>query len=200
MIFMLQYPSALNTTHGHSNTLLRRAAANYSSQNPQEALLDSRLSEALLEFSLSYLGRYSDQPKITGGSTIRRSLEGIQDTYISLSHCKGLVACALGASETGIDAEYIRPFSKLVAQRVCSEDEMESIRLSEDQNAMFFRLWTLKESYGKALGVGLGYPLRQTSFIIEGGLVKSNIADYDFTICEEIEGYIVSLCRKIVVY
>ena len=56
----------------------------------------------------------------------------------------------------------------LVAQRVLSASELQSfVALSEEKwAARFFDLWTLKEAYGKARGLGLILPLKAISLEI----------------------------------
>lgn len=84
------------------------------------------------------------------------------------TNTKTLVACAVtGGAEVGIDAEpRARAESILeVAHTVFSEDELALLRARDgDPEAARERalaLWTLKESYIKARGVGLGLPLQK---------------------------------------
>ena len=46
--------------------------------------------------------------------------------------------------------------------------EINDIYSSHDSKRTFFTYWTMKESLGKALGVGLHYPLRENEFIKNG--------------------------------
>ena len=70
------------------------------------------------------------------------------------SHTKGLVACALSTSPTGIDVEYwrTRDFTALAnytfGLRECLEVE-------NGGAASFYHIWTLKEAMAKATGDGL---------------------------------------------
>lgn len=77
----------------------------------------------------------------------------------SLSHTRGLVACAVAPrGSLGIDVERLDRKAGLDAllPRVCSEEERR--RLPQGGEALqhaFFRTWTLKEALLKALGTGL---------------------------------------------
>jgi 4'-phosphopantetheinyl transferase len=87
----------------------------------------------------------------------------------SVSHTEGLIACLVTQSgEAAVDAEkleYNRDLP-LVASRVFSPAEL--IALSElsgrNWTARFFDLWTLKEAYAKARGLGLSLMGSDISF------------------------------------
>jgi 4'-phosphopantetheinyl transferase len=91
----------------------------------------------------------------------------------SLSHTRGLIACLVGSDRMlGIDVEYVDRIDDwtTVAKGVLSSSEITCLRgLPErDQRRRFFELWTLKESYAKAIGLGLGLPLDRVAFEISG--------------------------------
>jgi 4'-phosphopantetheinyl transferase len=83
--------------------------------------------------------------------------------FFNLSHCDGLVACALSRTEpSGIDVECSdrhAPFA--VAERHYAPEEqawLATLPEAERQTG-FFMLWTLKEAFIKATGKGLAQPL-----------------------------------------
>lgn len=88
---------------------------------------------------------------------------GIEFSY-SDSGDLALVAVGRGRS-VGVDVESLRPLSDLagVAERFFAVEECAALlALSEpEREAGFYRLWTRKEAYIKALGTGLGHPLAQ---------------------------------------
>lgn len=89
--------------------------------------------------------------------------KGSEITF-NLSHCKGMVACALGRNvEMGIDCENIRDYKENVAKRVCSEDELKMINQSDDKNQAFFACWTCKESIIKLTGTGIACDLSKVN-------------------------------------
>jgi len=78
----------------------------------------------------------------------------------NLSHSETLVVCAVTRTNSiGVDVERVRPIPKLTAltSRFFAPDERSHLdSLPEDDRlTAFFRIWTLKEAYLKALGVGL---------------------------------------------
>jgi phosphopantetheinyl transferase len=90
-----------------------------------------------------------------------------EPAFVSLTHTHRLVAAALAAARVGIDAESRdRVASPGLRARVCSSSELRWLaRQSEDRRDVdFLRLWTRKEAYGKAIGVGIGFDLRATDF------------------------------------
>lgn len=82
----------------------------------------------------------------------------------NLSHSQDLALCAFTYQrELGIDVEYLRLMNdaEQIAKRFFSPSESSLFcSLSpEEQQLAFFRCWTRKEAYIKAIGDGLSYPL-----------------------------------------
>lgn len=101
----------------------------------------------------------SGQPIVVGAS---------EPAFVSLTHTDRLVAAVLAPTRVGIDAEPLDNTHShpSLHSRVCSTAELSWLeQLPEFQrNQGFLRLWTRKESYGKAIGVGLGFEWRSTRF------------------------------------
>lgn len=87
----------------------------------------------------------------------------------SLSHTRGLATCAVTSGiPVGVDVECIRQLDDTLylARQFFSSSEARALeqiapKLRENR---FFELWTLKESYIKARGLGLSLPLNKFSF------------------------------------
>jgi 4'-phosphopantetheinyl transferase len=91
------------------------------------------------------------------------------EAHFNLSHTRGVVVLALGRDPAvGVDVERldraVRPLE--VADRFFSPDEIAALRaLPEARHRdRFLALWTLKEAYIKARGMGLALPLREFTF------------------------------------
>jgi 4'-phosphopantetheinyl transferase len=94
------------------------------------------------------------------------------DLSFNLSHTRGLVACGVVGrpSEIGVDVESVdRGTEPLdLAARYFSKTEIASIQACPDAEraVRFIEIWTLKEAYIKAIGVGLSLPLSTFSFSV----------------------------------
>ncbi len=94
---------------------------------------------------------------------------GHADLKFSLSHTRGMVACAVGRThDLGVDVEdCARSMAAVdVAKRYFATAEADLIAdlPAHARNAMFFRIWTLKEAYLKAVGQGITAPLGDFAF------------------------------------
>ncbi len=122
--------------------------------------------------------------------------------YFNLSHCEGLVACTLDRYNVGIDIENIRPYKSHFINKILSYSEQilfkeKNLNNLKRNNELFFRFWTLKESYIKAIGRGLSYPLSNISFSFDkNNNIISNKKDYKFKQWVIKNKYILSLCQS----
>jgi 4'-phosphopantetheinyl transferase len=92
----------------------------------------------------------------------------------NLSHKPTCVTCLVGFGwEFGVDVEDAsvdRPYLLEIADRFFSPSEVLDLNAlpAGQQHRRFFELWTLKESYIKARGVGLSLGLSNFSFSVNG--------------------------------
>jgi 4'-phosphopantetheinyl transferase len=92
----------------------------------------------------------------------------------SVSHSKSWVACAVGSGPVGIDVEYMREFDSGIAERFFHPGEYAAlVALPEERRKeRFYDLWTIKESYIKALGKGLSLALDSFEILVENGRIN----------------------------
>lgn len=111
-----------------------------------------------------------------GRPCIAGAPEGARDLQFNLAHTPGLVALAVArAADIGVDAERTDKRAPLaVARRYFSAREIAALEAlpAEDQPRRFRRLWTLKESYLKAIGTGVAGGLGSMTFHVEPGGVR----------------------------
>ncbi len=115
----------------------------------------------------------------------------------NLSHSGHYVAFALSEDPVGIDIEAVgrnRDIAKRVMDPQEYNDFMETV-VEKDREEVFARMWTAKESYMKALG--LGFRLPPESFrVLYGYDIRS--PDENMPISEPAppEGFRISVCGK----
>ena len=129
------------------------------------------IARALLKTVLAhYAGVSAAELRFVTGAFGKPALQGRPDLAFNLSHCKGSVALAIGrAEEVGVDIEGLtptRPDFVAIAERYFNPAEVRQLKALPDtaQFTRFMELWTLKESYVKALGLGLSKPLEDGVF------------------------------------
>lgn len=99
-------------------------------------------------------------------------IKGRPDIVFNMSHTENAVMAAFAIDEVGSDGapcvsvgcdiEVIkeRPADRRLAEKYFSKEEAECVmRKGEFDTEAFLRIWTIKESFGKALGTGLAYSL-----------------------------------------
>jgi len=103
----------------------------------------------------------------------RPYLRGCRHLEISLSHSGDLVAVGLsllGPVGVDVEASARRVYGSGLEEEALTGHERAALgRLPEEErNAAVIRLWTLKEAYGKARGLGLRLPPRSFGFPVPG--------------------------------
>lgn len=93
----------------------------------------------------------------------------LEDLSFNISHTSSVILIGVTAgNELGVDVEGLRggaaPFE--IARNCFTPEECELIDTTpeSERGEMFFRIWTLKESYIKARGLGLSLPLDRFGF------------------------------------
>lgn len=109
-------------------------------------------------------GSAPEQVAFDYGEHGKPALRGNDALPFNLSNSSDLAAVAIGGSQPlGVDVEKIRPMDdgKAIAERFFSATEVAAFeRLAhDDRDTGFFRCWTRKEAYIKAIGDGLTMPL-----------------------------------------
>lgn len=86
--------------------------------------------------------------------------DGEEEIRFSLSHSGDYAVCAISDIPIGVDIEKIEDYKPEIASRFFNKSELKYIKDADT----FYRIWTLKESYIKTVGLGLKMPL--DSFIV----------------------------------
>lgn len=80
--------------------------------------------------------------------------------YISITHTKGIAACAISNHSIGIDIERVRTISGTLAGRILCAEELAEYSCAADADNFVLQAWTAKESVLKLTGEGLGGGMR----------------------------------------
>ncbi|MFH8725114.1 4'-phosphopantetheinyl transferase family protein [Streptomyces termitum] len=146
--------------------LLYGRAGDWSAAGPRAA------ARAFLTHAAAIVLRVApDVPELArepGGKPYLRGCPGLE---VSLSHSGAFLALGLSRlGRIGVDAESEgRPlYGRPVAREVFTAPERAALRRLPEagRNAAAVRLWTLKEAYGKAWGLGLRLPARSFGFAV----------------------------------
>lgn len=81
------------------------------------------------------------------------------ELFFNISHCETACACIVGTREAGIDIERRFGYKENLAKKICHADEWRlflSMEQKQRQEQLQL-LWSMKESYVKMDGRGLGY-------------------------------------------
>lgn len=115
----------------------------------------------------------------------------------NLSHSGDYAVLAVSSGSVGVDLERIRPIDWVkISARFFHPFERAFLAESADPQAAFFWIWTLKESYLKAEGLGFSVSPARFSILPAGetNAVMSGETGYRFRRFSSIPGYCLSLC------
>lgn len=154
----------------------------------------SLLSRCLKEHGVDYA---MGQTPIVLGEHGKPSLAARPELHYNISHADGIAAAMVSEHECGIDCERIRTCRPRVLRRAYSEAERKAVEAAasdSERDRLFFSLWTLKEAYVKATGVGLSFPLREAEFVIEGERILTDLSGC-FSLYVIDGGYVAAVCK-----
>lgn len=151
----------------------------------------------LLEKAFSYIGLDFSQNDIVKAENGKPYIKD-NPVYFSISHCDGLAVTVLSKAPVGVDCESVRRASGAVMKRCYGDSEANHILTSADSDKAFSRLWTLKESYAKMTGEGVGSDLKMKCFDEENGrtIFESGAVFYHYGTRFNNEDYYISVCVK----
>lgn len=145
------------------------------------------------------LGIRNSQIKFSTNSFGKLFLNNCKDFYFNISHSNDWIVCISANCHVGIDIEKIEPIDYLsISKNYFTNKEYEYISQSScnQQLENFYRIWTLKESYVKALGYGLNLDTRSFSISINkyNDIKLRNRNNYNFKEINIDKEYKTSIC------
>lgn len=120
------------------------------------------LYEALNRFGFDRAACKGGNLSFITGENGKPYIEGHGNIFFNISHSGDYVMCAVSDREVGCDIQKMGNAEPGIAERFFLPREYEAIVSQpeeEMQRKMFYRYWTLKESYLKVTGRGMSLPL-----------------------------------------
>ena len=148
---------------------------------------------------------HMEDSQVFAGERGKPMVDGLE---FSLSHSGDLVICAVSDKPIGCDVEEIRKAPERVAERYFSFGEQEYLSrfFGEEYDRAFFRLWTMKESYVKMTGEGMGLPFEAYEVTVNkcasgwhedcAQVLRNGETQGCYLSSVELKGHIVSLCAE----
>ena len=162
---------------------------------------DRRLSlgaEALLRHALRCAGSGAASAGFDYGADKKPYLRD-GGLFFNLSHSGIWAVCAVAGYEVGCDVEQVAPIDLKLARRFLPEEyeDILSQPTAGERLELFYRYWTLKESFMKATGLGMQLPL-DAFRIVRGEKISvvQSVDDRAFSFREftALSGYKCALC------
>ena len=102
-------------------------------------------------------------------------LLGVEGVDVNLSHGGQWLAAGVSrVGRIGVDVEVVRPVDDALPARCCTASELTWLRRGTPQEgwSRLFRLWTLKEAWLKATGLGLRVDPRAVPIALDGATAR----------------------------
>ena len=193
MIWLLEIPTGVSEAElqGLLPLLDPERRRKLSEFRAEGSRVESMLAGALLRYA--YEKEYGGiMPEILLGEHGKPRFAVSDAPRFNLSHCRKAICCALSGFSVGVDVQPLHRYDGKF-RRILSEEERAWIEAA-DSDHRFTELWTRKEAYGKALGVGLGYALSNTALF--GGFSQgTDYQDWKIRTVPK-DGYFLSVCAK----
>ena len=185
--------------HACLSAVRRARADRFASSRDRNLSLGAGL---LLDFALRSLGLREKDMRYGEGKHHKPYFLNEPEIHFNLSHSGNMALCALSDAEVGCDIELVADIQELgVASGYLSACEYDDIlaRPSEaERAALFFRYWSLKESYMKFTGLGMSLPPDSLAVRMDAeqtAVVRNGIAEsVCFTEYRTIPGYACAVC------
>lgn len=113
-------------------------------------------------------------------------LDGYPEFYFNISHTRSAVMCGFSNEEIGVDVEKINKAPFEIMRKCFTQNEIDCVDTSVEDNPDFYKIWTRKESYGKLRGIGITddvFHFDTMKFDGKTSFETWREDDYMFTVC-----------------
>ena len=168
-----------------------KKAKNYKNEDDRKL---SILSSLLLDKALKKHDLSERNMKYTFNAYGKPYFANAEDLHFSISHSGEYAMVVLSDKEIGCDIQQIKDINLSIADRFFTAEERKYVKCTEN----FFRIWTLKESFIKAIGKGLALPLNSFSIKVldaDKSYCEYNRELYEFKEFDKMTGYCIAVCE-----
>lgn len=132
----------------------------------------SLTAEILLRSALESIGENFDEMSLSYGENGKPYFEDRPDICFNISHSGEYALVAISDNPVGCDIEKVDEINLNIAKRFYTDGEYHEI-IADEKNAkdLFFRYWTVKESFMKLTGLGMKLPLDAFSTDLNRGII-----------------------------
>ena len=156
----------------------------------------------LLDHALAAYGLQERSVEYEIGEWGKPALRYHPEICFSLSHSGDYAICTIGDRPLGNDIERVKDGRLKVADRFIAQEELSWLYEAgeEEQTQRMFRLWTMKESFVKAIGRGMSLSLQDFVIHMDGESGRARVRHcvdakyYHMREYREIEGYCTAVC------
>ena len=104
--------------------------------------------------------------------------------FFNISHSDSFIIIAVSDSEIGIDIEKVRTMKNDVIRYALSDEEYNRMDTIDD----FFSMWTIKESVGKCIGIGLTQGIKNIPTESEKTFMGHNLTSFSYKMHDYVIG------------
>lgn len=157
----------------------------------------------LLDHALEPYGLQERSVEYEIGEWGKPTLKYYPEICFSLSHSEDYAICTVGDKPLGNDIERVKEGRLKVADRFFAKEELDWLyeaQRQEERTGRMFRLWTMKESFVKAIGRGMSLSLQDFVIHMDGESGRARVRHsvdakyYHMREYREIEGYCTAVC------
>lgn len=132
------------------------------------------------------------------------SISGVRNLHFNISHSGAMGVASFSCRQVGVDLQRsVVPATDIAGEFFHPREQaFLECRHGEERSRDFVRMWTMKEAYAKALGLGLHMPFREFSVIDRrdtwARVLGSCFTTHRFTIDYRLldDGYHLAQCRR----
>ena len=142
------------------------------------------LAYQLLKEGLRQEYGITDNPIFDYDEHGKPSIVGHPEIFFNLSHCKEAAICVISNKPIGVDVECIREFKDSLVNYTMNDEEKAEISKSDNPEATFIRLWTMKEATAKLVGTGITHDVKSLINPTKYKYTTVERQRYIYTVCE----------------